>query len=174
MGERGPGQAASASEAATRTFSRDQIEKLLPQKPPFLFLDEADLEERRVRASYLLRGEEDFFRGHFPGNPTTPAAIVFEALGQAGCLWLRAVGDKRASGEILFAASDGARFFRKTCPGDRLALEVVLLRTLGRVATFSGKVSVRGEEVARVKRLTLILLEENGDGRKLAGDLSRR
>jgi len=158
-----------ASEAATRTFSSDQIEWLLPQKPPFLFLDEAVVEERGVRASYLLRGEEDFFRGHFPGNPTTPAAIVFEALGQAGCLWLRAIGDRKVSGEILFAASDGARFFRKTCPGDRLALEVVVLRTLGRVAMFSGKVSVRGEVVAQVKRLTLVLLEENVDGKKLAG-----
>ncbi|MDD2676262.1 MAG: hypothetical protein PHP75_02155 [Methylacidiphilaceae bacterium] len=169
MGESGLAQAALASEAATRTFSSDQIERLLPQKPPFLFLDEAVVEERGVRASYLLRGEEDFFRGHFPGNPTTPAAIVFEALGQAGCLWLRAIGDQKVSGEILFAASDGARFFRKTCPGDRLALEVVVLRILGRVATFSGKVSVRGEAVAQVKRLTLVLLEENGDEKKLAG-----
>ncbi len=162
------------SEATTKSFSRDQIEKLLPQQPPFLFLDEAVVAERRVRANYLLRGEEDFFRGHFPGNPTTPAAIVFEALGQAGCLWLWTVADKQARREILFAASDGARFFRKTGPGDRLLLEVVVMRIFGRAAIFSGKVSVRGEEVARVKRLTLILLEENGRGRKLAGSLSCR
>ncbi|VVM07579.1 3-hydroxyacyl-[acyl-carrier-protein] dehydratase [Methylacidimicrobium cyclopophantes] len=161
MGEPGPARAAPVREATERVFSRDQIEKLLPQKPPFLFLDEAVVEARRVRASYLLRGAEDFFRGHFPGNPTTPAAIVFEALGQAGCLWLRAAGTKETPGEILFAASDGARFFRKTGPGDRLELEMLVTGTLGKVATFSGKVFVQGREVARVKRLTLITLERS-------------
>lgn len=114
-----------------------------------------------MRASYVLRGEEDFFRGHFPGNPTTPAAIVFEALGQAGCLWLRTVGAKERPGEILFAATDGARFFRKSGPGDRLELDLLVARILGRVASFSGTVSVGSREVARVKRLTLIVVGEN-------------
>lgn len=159
MGKEGDGPAAPKSGTAAWILPCSQIEKLLPQKAPFLFLDEAVVEERRVRASYLLRGAEDFFRGHFPGNPTTPAAIVFESLGQAGCLWLRTVGAKESAGEILFAASDGARFFRKTGPGDRLELELLVTGTLRSVATFSGKVSVREQEVARVKRLTLIVLE---------------
>ncbi|CAB4244192.1 3-hydroxyacyl-[acyl-carrier-protein] dehydratase (fragment) [Methylacidimicrobium sp. AP8] len=159
MGDEGPGRAAANGPPASSVFSRSQIESLLPQKPPFLFLDEAVVEERGVRAGYLLRGEEDFFRGHYPGNPTTPAAIVFESLGQAGCLWLRTVGAKGRSGEILFAASDGARFLRKTGPGDRLALELRVARVLGRAACFSGIVRVGGLEVARVKRLTLIVLD---------------
>ncbi len=160
MGDESPGQAADGAPAGP-VLSCGQIEKLLSQKPPFLFLDEAVVEERGVRARYLLRGEEDFFRGHFPGNPTTPAAIVFESLGQAGCLWLRTVGAKEKSGEILFAGSDGARFVRKTGPGDRLELELRVTRVLGRVAAFSGKVTVRGQEVARVRRLTLIVMDES-------------
>ncbi|QSR85533.1 3-hydroxyacyl-ACP dehydratase FabZ family protein [Methylacidimicrobium sp. B4] len=160
MGDDSPGQAGDGA-LAELVLSRGQIEKLLPQKPPFLFLDEAVVEERGVRARYLLRGEEDFFRGHFPGNPTTPAAIVFESLGQAGCLWLRTVGAKETSGEILFAGSDGARFVRRTGPGDRLELELRLARILGRVAAFSGRVTVCGREVARVRRLTLIVRDEN-------------
>lgn len=160
MGDDGPGQAVGSAPART-VFSRSQIEKLLAQKPPFLFLDEAVVEERGVWAGYFLRGEEEFFRGHFPGNPTTPAAIVFESLGQAGCLWLRTVGARERPGEILFAGSDGARFVRKTGPGDRLELELLLTRSLGRVASFSGRVTVRGREVARVKRLTLIVVDEN-------------
>ncbi|MGD9895741.1 MAG: 3-hydroxyacyl-ACP dehydratase FabZ family protein [Candidatus Methylacidiphilaceae bacterium] len=160
MGEEGSGQAVSASEAAERSFSRSQIERLLPQKPPFLFLDEAVVEESGVRASYLLRGEEDFFRGHFPGNPTTPAAIVFESLGQAGCLWLRTIRGGANAGEILFASSDGARFYRKTGPGDRLELELRTMRAMGRMAIFSGKVFACGQEVARVKSITLIVIEQ--------------
>lgn len=160
MGEDGPEQVANRA-PARKVFSRAEIEKLLPQKPPFLFLDEATVEAGGVRARYLLRGEEDFFRGHFPGNPTTPAAIVFEALGQAGCLWLCAAGPKESIGEILFAASDGARFLQKTGPGDLLELELCVVRVLGRVASFSGRVAVRGREVARVKRLTLIAVDQD-------------
>lgn len=169
MGDDGPGQAAGSGPWRNK-FSRGQIEKLLPQKPPFLFLDEAAVEERGVRAAYLLRGEEDFFRGHFPGNPTTPAAIVFEALGQAGCLWLRTVGARANSGEILFAGSDGARFVRKTGPGDRLELEMVVARVLGRVASFFGRVTVRGREVARVKRLTLVVVDREAARAQLPED----
>ncbi len=74
--------------ARVETYDRERLCLVLPQQPPFLFLDEAELEGDAVRAHYVFREEELFFPGHFRDDPVVPASIVYEALGQAACLWV--------------------------------------------------------------------------------------
>ncbi|HEY8966671.1 MAG TPA: phosphopantetheine-binding protein [Candidatus Methylacidiphilales bacterium] len=156
---RGESTAPEAASAA-RKFTREDIILVVPQQPPFLFLDDATIEGDTFTASYLLRGDESFFEGHFKGNPVVPAAIVFEALGQACCLWVLAEGAKRlehpvANNEVVFASLDGASFHKRAKPGDRLEFEAKLLRLRAPVALFEGTVRVAGAKVARIEKLIL-------------------
>jgi 3-hydroxyacyl-[acyl-carrier-protein] dehydratase len=58
---------------------------LVPQQEPFRFIDEiAELDADHIVARYTFREDQDFYRGHFPGNPITPGVILIETMAQAG------------------------------------------------------------------------------------------
>ena len=143
-----------------KKFTREEIALIVPQQPPFLFLDDALIEGDSFTATYLLKGDELFFDGHFKNDPVVPAAIVFEALGQACCLWVLDEGVKRldqpvANNQVVFASLDGASFHKRAKPGDRLEFEAKLLRLRAPVALFEGTVRVAGAKVARIEKLIL-------------------
>lgn len=143
-----------------RQYSVVDIATILPQQPPFLFLDSAEIEGETVRAKYEIKGTEDFLEGHFKGNPVFPASIVFEALGQAACLWIlecapERTGQPLAGNEILFASLDGANFYKKAKPGDVLEFEVQLKRLRAPVGIFAGKVTCKGDRVAKIDEVML-------------------
>ena len=64
----------------------NDIKKILPHRDPFLFVDEiVEIEEdKRIVGLRKITGEEEFFKGHFPGNPILPGVIMLEALAQVG------------------------------------------------------------------------------------------
>lgn len=141
-------------------YGREQILLILPQQPPFLFLDSAELGETSLTAQYLIKGDEYFLEGHFKDEPIFPASIVFEALGQAACLWVlekasAQTGKPIASNHVYFAALDGAHFQRKARPGERLGFELKLTKLREPLAVFEGTVTANGEPAARIKRLVL-------------------
>ncbi len=140
-------------------YSREQVLATLPQQPPFLFIDQARRNGDLVLAEYLVRGDEECLKGHFKDNPIFPASLVFEALGQAGCLWIlgseKTAGNLQDIGEILFASLEGAHFHSKVKAGDLLEIHVELGRLRAPVAIFKGEVTCRGRLVAKVERLML-------------------
>ena len=50
-------------------MNRDEIKKLLPHREPMLLLDSVERVGDEARGRYLVRGDEYFLQGHFPGNP---------------------------------------------------------------------------------------------------------
>ena len=66
-------------------LSKEEVLALVPQQEPFRFIDEIlELDEEHIVASYTFPEDSDFYRGHFPGNPTTPGVILTETMAQAG------------------------------------------------------------------------------------------
>ena len=152
-------------EAPAKRYTREQIVLVLPQQPPFMFLDEASLNGDTLKASYTIKGDESFLEGHFKDEPIFPASIVFEAMGQAACLWVlekapAQLGKPIKSNHVFFASLDGAHFYRKTRPGDKLDFEQKLVKLREPLAIFEGAVTCQGERVARIERLVLAFGEE--------------
>jgi len=164
-------------EASAKVYTREQIAVVLPQQPPFFFLDEAALNGETLKASYTVKGTEYFFEGHFKGEPILPASIVFEAMGQAACLWVlekapAQLGKPIQSNHVFFASIDGAHFYRKTKPGDKLEFEQKLIKLREPLAIFEGTVTSQGERVAKVERLVLAFGEQLLSGNAAAAEAS--
>lgn len=148
-----------------RRYDRSDMLGILPHGIPFLFLDEAEIEEDTVRARYTVKGDEDFLAGHFKGNPVFPASIVFEAMGQAACLWVLECAPARLgltlpNNEVLFASMENAHFHRRARPGDTLEFEAKLHQLHAPLAVFDGMVRLRGERLAQIERLVLAFGQE--------------
>jgi acyl carrier protein len=152
-------------ETPAKVYAREQIGLVLPQQPPFMFLDEASLNGDSLKASYTVKGNEYFLEGHFKDEPIFPASIVFEAMGQAACLWVlekapALLGKEIKSNHVFFASLDGAHFYRKTRPGDKLEFEQKLIKLREPLAIFEGTVTSQGQRVAKIDRLVLAFGEQ--------------
>ena len=72
------------------SIARDGIERLIPHRDPFLFVDEIteiSLEQQAIRGRRNVSLDDPVFRGHFPGDPIYPGVLQLEMIGQLGlCL----------------------------------------------------------------------------------------
>jgi len=127
------------------------IQHLLPHRYPFLLVDRVvELEpNKRVLAYKNVTANENFFNGHFPGQPVMPGVLVLEALAQAGGLLTQLSVQGNTDGKLFYLVKiDGAKFSRMVVPGDRLDLEVTLKRTIRNMALYQGIARVDGEQAA--------------------------
>lgn len=120
-----------------------RIQDIIPHRPPFLFVDRvcAFQAGKEIVAEKVLTGDEDFFKGHFPGRPIMPGVLVTEALAQASGLLLGltrppdpGVGH-RLPGNLFLAAAD-MKFLSPAVPGETLRLTAVLKKRFGSLALF--------------------------------------
>ncbi len=134
----------------TLPLDRASIEAILPHREPFLLLDEVvELEPgRRVVARKLVRDDEWFLTGHFPGNPIMPGVLMVEALAQCGAVAVLAEEDNRGK-LALFAGIDDVRFKRIVRPGDELMLECEIETVRGPIGRGKARATVDGELAAR-------------------------
>lgn len=146
--------------AATPVLDVEAIQRLLPHRPPFLLVDRVVAHEqgKRLVAWKGVTMNEPFFTGHFPGHPVMPGVLILEALAQAAALLaLLALpeGDVRRKVTYLMGI-DGARFRRPVVPGDRLELEVVVMKNKGAVWKMQGVARVDGQVAAEADFMAML------------------
>lgn len=109
-----------------------EIQEIIPHRYPFLFVDAVEsLEPLKRAVGYKnVTMNEYFFQGHFPQEPVLPGVIIIEALAQVGAIAL--LYDEKFRGKIAyFGGIKNARFREKVVPGDRLRLEVEIIKMKG-------------------------------------------
>ncbi len=146
------GEAMSMSEptpAGNGAIGPEDILRILPHRPPFLFVDRILECQPGVRALGLkcVAHNEPFFAGHFPGKPIMPGVLIIEALAQVGAIALLSLPE--FAGRIaFFGGVDDVRFRRPVVPGDTLQLEVQITRRVSRLGKGRGVATVNGERAA--------------------------
>lgn len=139
----------------------------LPHRPPFLFISSIDAMSvpESGRATWTLTGREDFFKGHFPGEPVVPGVLIAEALAQLAGL----VAD---SGKYKTAhlASVNVKFKAPVRPPADIVLEARRHRAIGPLWRFEVQATCQGVEAA-VGTITLGFVPEDEVGPTM--DVSR-
>lgn len=131
-------------------MNRDEILALLPHRDPFLMVDAVvEMEPgRRAVGVKHVRADEDWARGHFPGNPVFPGVLVAEGLAQVAALVFLAGNRDRAGAVFYLLGMDKMRFRKVVRPGDELRLEVELTGCKRRIWMFDARATVGGARVA--------------------------
>jgi len=108
-----------------------QILSLIPQQPPFRFVDSIiHVDEKKIWASYRFRKNEYFYKGHFPQYPITPGVILIETMAQAGVvahgiyllLHQGYNAEQIRKMTILFTFVDAVEFCGIVHPGERVMI----------------------------------------------------
>jgi 3-hydroxyacyl-[acyl-carrier-protein] dehydratase len=130
-----------------------KIKSILPQREPFLFVDEVIKIERgqHITAIKYLDPNEPFFKGHFPGNPIMPGVLTIEAMAQAGILLYSTAKPKIAkTNPKYFLKKAETEFLSPVFPGDTLILDVYRVKILDYVGVISAEARVKDKKVAKM------------------------
>lgn len=141
----------------TPVFNLEQIEKLLPHRYPFLFVDKIiELTDKVIVGVKNVTFNEWFFPGHFPGNPVMPGVLQIEALAQTGgILCINAMPEGEY--DTYFLKIDNCKFKQMVKPGDTMLLKMELTAPIRRgicemrgTVYVNGKVATEADLVAQV------------------------
>ena len=112
----------------------NEVEQLIPHRPPFLFVDSILAHEgETLTARRTWRADADFYKGHYPGAPITPGVLLCEAVFQTGALLMARLqaGQGGPGGVPLLTKVSEVRFRLPVYPGDTTDIEVRRTETIG-------------------------------------------
>ena len=130
----------------------EEVKSLLKQRFPLLMIDNvvAIEPEKRIQAIKNVSGNELQFLGHFPDHAVMPGTFIVEAIGQAASILFSTVtGAGLKTGEFLVLGTiNSMRFLVPVVPGDRMEIDVRVLKLVQDIALVEGSVTVDGTLVA--------------------------
>lgn len=133
-------------------MNRDEIQKCIPHRPPFLWLDEVvEIDDRRIVAKKFIDPELDLFRGHYPDYPVLPGVLQCEAAFQAGAVLISRLLPVSSGAVPVATRLQNVQFRKMVRPGDVLEIEVELTERLAKAFFMKGKTSVNGQVTARLE-----------------------
>lgn len=147
-------------------MSMEDIERTIPHRPPFLFVDIiVSVTEDHAVCQRTIDAEENYFAGHYPGNPIMPGVLISEALFQTGAILLgkRIEGEGKSLGDVtpVLSRIKDARFKNMVKPGETLTLDVSLKEIVSKFFFLKGVAKRSDGKVALSIEFALAMVEES-------------
>jgi 3-hydroxyacyl-[acyl-carrier-protein] dehydratase len=139
----------------TPLMTFEDVRATLKQRFPMLMVDTViSLEPgKSIRTTKNVTGNEVQFLGHFPEHAVMPGTLIVEAIGQsASILFSKTTGTGTQPGEFLVLGSiNEMRFLVPVVPGNRLEIDVQVLKFIEGFALVEGVATVDAIMVAKGK-----------------------
>lgn len=133
----------------------EEVRAALKQRFPMLMVDTViSLDPgKSIRTTKNITGNELQFLGHFPEHAVMPGTLIVEAIGQsASILFSKTTGTGTQPGEFLvLGAINEMRFLVPVVPGNRLEMDIQVLKFIEGFALIEAVATVDGTAVARGK-----------------------
>ncbi|MBP2655783.1 MAG: (3R)-hydroxymyristoyl-(acyl-carrier-protein) dehydratase [Firmicutes bacterium] len=129
-------------------ISITEIQDILAHRYPFLLVDRITELEPMKRAVGIknVNINESFFRGHFPGNPIMPGALILEAISQVGGVAMLYPANNR--GTLAYTvAINRTKFRHPVTPGDQLRLVAEVIQARSKMVKIWGEAFVDDRKV---------------------------
>ncbi len=122
-------------------INKTEINKLIPHREPFLFIDKLINIKKLETATGIktFKRDENFFKGHFPGQPVVPGVILVEMMAQtAAALIAFSIREETFDKIVYLMNLEKAKFRKPVFPDDKVFANVKALRSKGRAWRFQG------------------------------------
>ena len=146
----------------TPLLNKKQIERILPHRDPFLFIDEIrEIGNDYIIGTKFVKESEDYFKGHFPKEPVMPGVLQLETMAQAGgVLILNTIKDPQ-NYLTFFLKIDNAKFKNKVIPKDKIIFYLKLISPIRRgLCHMHGKGFVNNKIVVEADLLAQIVKKQ--------------
>ncbi len=153
-------------------FGREEIERMLPHRDPFLLVDHidtVDLKEEGLRGTRRIDPNDPIFAGHFPDYPVYPGTLMMEMIGQASiCLHhLLIKGEAKITPEdkpqeLRLLKLHHALFQAEVLPGDEVTLLAKMVEHDSYTVTCIGQV-MKGDAICAMGIMEVYLLGDEDE-----------
>lgn len=123
-------------------MNREELKTYIPHREPMLLVDEAEVGVDGVcRATYRIREDEFFCRGHFPDDPIVPGVILCEIMAQCCALLVK---DDLIGKQTLYSGMNNVKFKHIVRPGDLCEVRARLITRRGPLVCCQAELTVDG------------------------------
>ncbi|PWU14254.1 MAG: beta-hydroxyacyl-ACP dehydratase [Verrucomicrobia bacterium] len=121
----------------------------LPHGPTFRFLDRlTELEPGKSgTGEYMVRGDESFLNGHFPGEPLFPGVLLVEAAAQLAGAVAQSDPTMPPMPGLKLTAMRNVKILGTARPGELIRLEAHVTGRFSNLIQAQAKASINGSTV---------------------------
>lgn len=140
-------------------MNREELKKYLPHREPMLLVDEIEIDsEGKGHAKYLIKEDEFFCQGHFPGNPIVPGVILLEIMAQSCALLFK---QDICGKTTLYTGINNVKFRNIVRPGDLCEITTRRVARKGNIHFCQAELRVRGKVCCKGDLSFALLCQED-------------
>jgi UDP-3-O-[3-hydroxymyristoyl] N-acetylglucosamine deacetylase/3-hydroxyacyl-[acyl-carrier-protein] dehydratase len=151
-----------STEESGVVFDVNAIAKILPHRYPFLLVDRiVSFEDNKIEGIKNVTFNEQFFQGHFPGNPIMPGVLQLEAMAQVGGILLLQNIESPDDYWVYLLSIENVRFKRPVVPGDQLHFCLVQESFRRGICKMRGQAFVDGKLVTEATMVAALVKKDS-------------